>query len=228
MDDQQRASLQASYDHVASDYAREIYDELKDKPFDREWLDRFAARLSAGGTVCDLGCGPGQIARYLHEHGVTVLGVDLSPGMIEQARRLNPGLEFQTGNMLALNFEDEAWAGIAAFYSLIHIPRAEVLTALRELWRVLRDGGLLLAAFHLGDEVLHLNEWWGHNVSADFVFFRLDEMASYLKAAGFEIEEAVERAPYPDVEHQSRRGYILARKLARQPINSKVDKSGLS
>ena len=224
MDEQQRNDLQSSYDSVADEYARRIYDELKDKPFDRELLDRFADHLKGAGVVCDMGCGPGQIARYLHERGVSVLGVDLSPGMIEQARRLNPGLEFKTGNMLALDVEDEAWAGIAAFYSIIHIPRAEVIAALRELRRALRGGGLLLLAFHLGDDVLYLNEWWGHSVSADFVFFRRDEMESYLLAAGFEIEEAIEREPYPGVEHQSRRGYILA----HRPVNSIGDKNSLS
>ena len=224
MNDQQRIDLQSSYDRVAAEYARRIFDELADKPFDRELLDRFAARLKDAGIVCDMGCGPGQIARYLHERGVTALGVDLSPGMIEHARRLNPGLDFQTGDMLALNVADEAWAGIAAFYSIIHIPRDEVLTALRELRRVLCSGGLLLLAFHLGDETLHVDEWWGHPVSADFELVRLDEMEHYLRAAGFEIESTIERAPYPDVEHQSRRGYILA----RRPINSKVDNTGLS
>jgi SAM-dependent methyltransferase len=216
MNEQQRIDLQDSYDRVADEYAREIYDELKDKPFDREWLDRFAARLKDAGVVCDMGCGPGQIARYLSERGVQAIGVDLSPGMIEQARRLNPALKFQTGDMLALDVKDEAWAGIAAFYSIIHIPRAEVIDALREFRRVLRGGGLLLLAFHLGDHAQHLDEWWGHAVSADFTYFRLGEMQHYLEAAGFEIEAAIEREPYPDVEHQSRRGYILA----SRPIDS--------
>jgi SAM-dependent methyltransferase len=212
MDEQQSADLQTSYDRVADDYARRIYDELKDKPFDRELLDRLAARLKGAGVVCDMGCGPGQIARYLHDRGVRVIGVDLSPGMLEQARRLNPDLDFQQGDMRALDIEDAAWAGIAAFYSIIHIPREEVAAVLRELKRVLKPGGWLLLAFHLGDDPLHLDDWWGHSVSADFVFFRLDEMERYLRAAGFEIEEAIEREPYPDVEHQSRRGYILARR----------------
>jgi SAM-dependent methyltransferase len=132
--------------------------------------------------------------------------------MIDRARRLNPGLEFQTGNMLTLDVDDEAWVGIAAFYSIIHLPRDEVITALCEFKRVLRGGGLVLLAFHLGDHVQHLDEWWGHAVSADFTHFRLDEMNRYLEAAGFEIEAAIEREPYPGVEHQSRRGYILASK----------------
>jgi len=134
--------------------------------------------------------------------------------MIEQARRLNPGIEFRQGNMLALDVEDEAWAGIAAFYSIIHVPREEVVAALRELKRVLRPGGYLLLAFHIGAEVAHLEEWWGQVVSADFVFFRSHEMQGYLHTAGFEFQEVIERAPYPEVEHQSQRAYVFARKPA--------------
>ena len=78
--------------------------------------------------------------------------------------------------------------------------------------RVLCPGGLLLLAFHVGDETLHLAEWWGKAVSVDFHFFRPQEMAASLRATGFEVEEVVEREPYPDVEHQSRRAYIFARK----------------
>jgi hypothetical protein len=70
----------------------------------------------------------------------------------------------------------------------------------------------LLLAFHIGDETIYLDEWWDQPVSVDFFFFRPDEMAGYLRAAGFEVEEIVEREPYPDVEHQSRRAYIFARR----------------
>jgi len=206
------SDVQRSYDVVADEYVRRIYDELKGKPLDRELLDRFGARVRGTGVACDMGCGPGQIARYLHERGVQVLGVDLSPEMVSRARQLNPAIEFRTGNMLALDVADESWGGIAAFYSIIHIPRADVVRALRELSRVLRREGLLLLAFHVGDQVLHLDEWMGHEVSVDFVFFRSDEMAGYLTAAGFEIEEIIERDPYPDVEHQSRRAYIFVHK----------------
>jgi ubiquinone/menaquinone biosynthesis C-methylase UbiE len=214
MDQQQLENLQASYDRVAEEYAHRIFDELQYKPLDRQLLDRLAASVPAGGIICDLGCGPGQIARYLRDRGAQVIGIDLSAQMIEQARRLNPDIEFQPGNMLALDVEDEAWAGIAAFYSLIHVPRDEVVTVLYELKRVLQPGGQLLLAFHLGTEVLHVEEWWGQPVSADFVYFQAPEMHAYLQAAGFQIEELIERPPYPDVEHQSHRAYILARKPA--------------
>jgi SAM-dependent methyltransferase len=205
-------ACQTSYDRVADEYVRRIFDELARKPLDRQLLDRFAASVRDVGPACDMGCGPGHVARYLHQQGVVVSGVDLSPAMVELARQLTPGVEFQQGDMLALAAPDGAWAGIAAFYSIIHVPRENLAQALGELRRVLRPGGLLLLAFHIGEDTMHLDEWWGQRVSVDFHFFRSDEMAGYLRAAGFEIEEIVEREPYPDVEHQSRRSYIFARR----------------
>jgi SAM-dependent methyltransferase len=208
-------SYQSSYDRVADEYVRRIFDELRHKPLDRQLLDRFASGVRGAGPTprpaCDMGCGPGHVARYLSEQGV-----DLSPVLVERARQLTPQVEFRQGDMLALDVPDESWAGIAAFYSIIHIPRSDLPQALGELRRVLRPGGLLLLAFHLGSDTVHLDEWWGHPVSVDFFFFQSEEMATYLRAAGFEIEDIIERDPYPDVEHPSRRGYIFARKANRQ------------
>lgn len=212
MDADERKDCRHSYDLVADEYARRIFDELRHKPLDRQLLDRFADTVRDVGPACDVGCGPGHVARYLHERGVQVCGVDLSPAMVERARALVPGVEFRRGDVTALDAPDGAWAGVAAFYSIIHIPRQDMPRAMGELRRVLRPGGLLLLAFHVGDDDIHLDEWWGKKVSVDFYFFRSDEVAGYLRAAGFDVEEIIEREPYPDVEHQSRRGYIFARR----------------
>ena len=212
MSDREISDIQASYDLLADEYIARIFRELEHKPLDRQLLDRFAARVRALGPACDLGCGPGHVARYLHEGGLPVFGVDLSPVMVESARRLNPGIEFRQGDMRSLDIEDDALGGIAAFYSIIHIPRSEVIAALGEMNRVLRPGGLLLLAFHIGDDFLHLDELWGRRVSVDFVFFRPDEMTGFLTAAGLHVVEAIEREPYPGVEHPSRRAYLFAEK----------------
>jgi ubiquinone/menaquinone biosynthesis C-methylase UbiE len=209
----------ASYDAVADDYTSRVAGELQHKPFDRRLLDQFAEQVRGLGRVADIGCGPGHVARYLHDRGVEVVGIDLSPGMIECARKLHPAIEFQQADMEALPTPDEAWAGIAAFYSLIHVPRDRVVATLGGFRRVLQPRGLLLLAFHVGAEVVHLDEWWGHRVSVDFVFFGSDEVARYLAAAGFEVERSSERDPYPpEVEHQSRRGYIVARAAATDAV----------
>ncbi len=205
--------VSGSYDTVAGEYAARIVDELRHKPFDRDLLDRFAARVAGRGTVADVGCGPGHVARYLAERGVSVTGIDLSPGMVDVARRLNPGIEFQSGDLRSIDAPDGAWAGIVAFYSLIHIPRAGVVDALREFRRVLQPDGLVLIAFHGGDEVRHLDEWWEQPVDVDFVFFTADEMARYLAGAGFELLERYERPPYPEVEAETSRVYLLSAPL---------------
>ncbi len=205
-------NTQTSYDRVADEYVRRIFDELQHKPLDRQLLDRFAASVRDVGPACDMGCGPGHVAHYLHERSVPVCGVDLSAEMVERARHLTPGVEFRQGDMMALDIPDETWAGIVAFYSIIHIPRADIVKALLELRRVLRPDGLLLLTFHIGDDTIHLDHWWDQAVCVDFFFFRSAEMAAYLTSAGFEIEEIIEREPYPDVEHQSRRSYIFARR----------------
>ena len=207
--------LQSSYDRVAADYAVEFRDELDKKPFDRKMLDWLAEKAGALGVICDMGCGPGQVARYLHGRGVEACGVDFSPAMVQQARRLNPEVDFRQGDMLALSeVEADAYGGIAAFYSIVHIPRAKVVRALKELGRVLRPRGVLLLAFHVGQGVKHLEEWWGKEVSVDFLFFGTEEVKGYLAAAGFVLEEVIERDPYPEaVEYQSRRAYVFARKV---------------
>lgn len=209
-----RPDYQASYDAVAEEYVRRIAGELEHKPLDRELLDRFAASLRGAGPVCDMGCGPGHVTRYLHGRGLQICGYDLSLKMVEAARRLNPEMEFRQADMTALDVPDQTWAGIIAFYSVIHLSRDEIAQALGELRRTLRPGGLLLLAFHIGDDILHLDDWWDQKVNIDFFFFHSDEMTAYLRRAGFEIEEIIEREPYPDIEHQSRRAYIFARRPA--------------
>lgn len=213
MDPQKLLENQSSYNRIAQDYASRIYDELNHKPLDRMLLDDFVSRLNGNGPVCDLGCGPGHVARYLHDRGVDVFGLDLSPGMLEQARRLNPGMHFREGNMLSLDVPDSSWAAAVAFYSIVHIFKADVPQAFREIHRALKPASLFFLAFHLGDEVLHEEELWGHRVSLDLVLFLRKEIELDLTNAGFSIIDSLERDPYaPEVEYQSRRAYILSQK----------------
>ena len=204
--------IRRSYDALASEYARRIADELRHKPVDRELLDRFA-RLTAGrGPVCDLGCGPGHVARYLRDHNVEVFGLDLSAAMLEQARVLNPDIAFREGNMLDLRRYRGSLAGVAAFYAIVNLPTELLPRVFGEMAGALQPDGLLLLAFHIGSEVMVVDELWEQRVDLEFVFFDPLKVRADLEAVGFAIEELIERAPYPDVEYQSRRAYILARK----------------
>lgn len=208
-------NIRSSYDTIASEYSIRIYNELKDKPFDRELLDRFADRVRGKGEVWDFGCGPGQVGRYLFDRGVNVGGVDLSPAMIAEAQRLNPGMKFRTGNMLALDFPDNSLAAIVAFYAIVNLTLPQIAQAFVEMHRVLSNGGLLLLAFHVGNETQPEVELWGQKISMDFSLLDPGEISRMLEDAGFEIEEVIEREPYPEVEYPSRRAYLVAGKSHR-------------
>jgi SAM-dependent methyltransferase len=200
------------YDRVATEYAVKYFDELEHKPLDRALLDRLVVDVGDLGPICDLGCGPGQIAHYLNWRGANVVGIDLSPKMVAEASRRNRHVVFDVGNMLALDVPDASWGGIAAFYSLIHIPRPRVPDALSECRRVLKPGGSLLVACHLGEGALHRDDWWGRHVSLDFWLFERADLEDCVGQAGFDIVQTIERSPIPEVEYQSRRVYVLARK----------------
>jgi SAM-dependent methyltransferase len=203
--------ISASYDSAAKAYAEHLADELVHKPLDRHLLNRFAEETRGRGLVADLGCGPGHVARYLHEQGVTTLGLDLSPRMVEVAAGLNPGLEFRVDDMTRLSLADANLAGIVSFYSIVHFEAAELGTVFRQMRRVLVPGGLALVAFHIGDQVVHLDDLFGAPVSLDFRFHDPGQVIAELRAAHLPVIEHTEREPYEGVEYPSRRCYLLAR-----------------
>jgi SAM-dependent methyltransferase len=204
---------QNSYDKVAANYAERFVNELARKAFDRKMLDWLIERVGVG-LICDMGCGPGHVAAYMQSRGANVLGIDLSAQMVAEATRLFPTIQFYQGDMMNLaGVANEQFSGIAAFYSIIHIEPENVLTALRELGRTLKNDGLLLLTYHIGDEVRHFDEWLEKPVNLDFRFYQTAAMKNYLHDAGFVLEEVIEREAYPEIEAQTRRAYLFARKL---------------
>jgi SAM-dependent methyltransferase len=204
----------ATYDGVAGAYAEQFLSELEYKPFDRELLIRFSASVASGASgasatrpVCDIGCGPGHIGAFVAQQGLPVVGLDLSEGMVDEARRRFPSLSFSLGDMTALPQDDATLSGIVCFYALIHLPRVGVPVALREMHRVLVPGGPLLLSVHGGAGVLHATRMADQPADLHATLFSLTELTGLLTDAGFDIVEAWEREPYPD-EHPTPRLYV--------------------
>ena len=203
--------VRSSYDSAARAYAQHLASELDRKPLDRHLLNRFAEAVRGVGLVADLGCGPGHVARYLDAQGVRMVGIDLSPEMIRVASELQPGIAFRAGDMRALDLPDGCLAGVIAFYAIVHFQPDELGPVFREMRRVLSSGGLALLAFHVGEEVVHVDDLFGAPVSLDFRFHVPERVIEALESAGFTVMERTGRQPYEGAEHPSRRCYILAR-----------------
>jgi SAM-dependent methyltransferase len=201
-------AIRSSYDVVAETYASKFSDELSRKPFDREWLERFE-RECPRGRVLDIGCGPGHVGSFLASLGLDVTGIDLSPTMIDVARRLNPGMTFEVGDMKRLDHDDGSVAGIVAFYSLIHIPRAGVPDVLTEFRRALMPGGQLLIAVHGGTGEITSDDFLGHRARFAATLFEKGELARMIGDAGFTVDQSAERERY-DFEAHTPRIYIAA------------------
>jgi SAM-dependent methyltransferase len=176
-----------SYDAVAASYADETRDLLDRLLHVRAGVVLFAelVRAIGGGPVADIGCGPGHTTALLRELGADAFGIDLSPAMIDVARREHPDARFEVGSMTDLDLADDSLAGVLAWWSLIHIPDQAVPGVLEQFHRVLRADGVLAVGFHVGEAST------GHDNEAtrrDAYHRPPSQVADWLRGAGFTVE----------------------------------------
>ncbi len=211
------ASVRQTYGIVAEEYGIRFSDELAHKPFDTWLLDRIV-ELSAG-PVADVGTGPGQVAAYLAEVGAEVVGFDVSEGMVAEAQVRHPEVTFEVVDLRRLLRPRAAagWGAITAWYALVHFAESELPEVLRGLGATLTPGGWLAFAVHVGPDTRHVTDWFGHAVEVDFVLHEPGVVRAAVASAGLEIVEWYVRGPYSQVEVETERLYVLARRPAPTP-----------
>jgi SAM-dependent methyltransferase len=206
-------ATRVAYDTVAVSYAEALSTLMAEIPWDRAVLTTFAelVRTDGGGLVADVGCGPGRITTYLHELGLDVFGIDLSPAMVAVARKSYPDLRFDEGTMTGLDLADGVLAGLVAWYSTIHTPTELLPAVFAEFHRVLAPGGQLVLAFQVGDVRDRLEQAYGHEISLDAYRRSPDLITELLEAAGLSVHARLVR------ERQGRERHPQAYLLARKP-----------
>lgn len=189
-----------SYDTVAASYAEFVSDALDRQPYLKAALTLFAAQVD--GPVLDAGCGPGHFTAYLASLGVDAAGIDLSPGMIDLARRAHPELRFEVGSMTDLALPDASVAGVLASWSLIHVPDDAVPVALGHFHRVLRPGGLLAVGYHVGAGTrVKTQGYGGHPMKVNVHLRQPWWLARRVRDAGFGVEAEWLLDPEAEVAH---------------------------
>ncbi|KGN37858.1 methyltransferase [Knoellia subterranea KCTC 19937] len=204
--------MRRAYDVVASLYAEHLPDTRAESALDLAVLDAFIAAVLAGpagheGQVLDAGCGAGRVSRYVADRGCHVTGVDLSPGMIEMARRDHPDLSFEVASLDALPFDDATFAGVMVWYSAIHTPLSGQAAIFAELARVLRPGGHLVVAFQSGEGVRDAGPSYARfnlEVELERYLYTPDQVVGFVTDAGLtEVARMVRRAQGPDRDDQT-------------------------
>ncbi|KDN19049.1 class I SAM-dependent DNA methyltransferase [Amycolatopsis rifamycinica] len=176
-----------SYDTVAESYAEFVADALEKEPYLKAALTLFAAQVD--GPAVDVGCGPGHFTAFLASLGVDASGIDLSPGMVDLARRSHPELRFEVGSMTDLALPDASVAGVLASWSLIHVPDEAVPAALGHFHRVLRPGGLAVIGYHVGAGTrLKTQGYGGHPMRVNVHLRQPWWLARRVREAGFTVD----------------------------------------
>jgi uncharacterized protein YceH (UPF0502 family) len=206
----------AEYDRLAERYVEVLGDELDGKSFDRWLLARLAAEAD-GGQGLDVGCGPAYGAGFLADHGVVMTGLDLSPNMVAQARAREPDVQIVQGNFVVPPMprggdpRDPGWGLVTAWYAFVHLAQSELAPTIAALTRVLRRGGVLALATHIGNEVQHPGDLWGVATDLDFVLHDAAAVVAAAEVAGLVDIEWYRRSPLPQ-EPPTERLYLLGRR----------------
>ncbi|MDO8486725.1 MAG: class I SAM-dependent methyltransferase [Candidatus Curtissbacteria bacterium] len=177
---------------------RDVYDDLavywgKDTTL-WDWglddIEEFSKIVKDAGEskVLDLGCGSGVHAKHLFDEGLEVYGLDLSPKMINEAKRRVPKGKFVVGDMNSLPYKDEFFGGVYARASLLHIPKTRIAKVLKDVHRVLEPGGIFYLALKEGEGEEEKEDMrHGNKVKRFFAYFKEDEIKRYLENAKFEV-----------------------------------------
>jgi len=160
-------------------------------------LTRFQLALRPGAErVFDAGCGSGRDMYWLLEHGLQVVGGDLSAGLLDVASQHAQGGRFVRLDLRRLPFATTSFAGVWACASLLHLRRPEVTSALHELTRVLRPGGTLFLGMKEGAGERWTDTGGGRRF---FTYYGAGELQALLETCGFKILELWHDAQWVDV-----------------------------
>jgi ubiquinone/menaquinone biosynthesis C-methylase UbiE len=174
----------AAYDAQSVAYAEHSRDRA---PLNR-LHEHFESLVGGGARVLDLGCGPGHDAAELVSRGLKVTGLDLSRGLLLEARSHSAlaGSLIQA-DARQLPIVSYTFDGVWSCASLLHVPKRDVAHAIAELYRVLKPGGILFTSMSEGGEpgaIPVISDGLSQRL---YYYHREGDWASLVSGAGFEI-----------------------------------------
>ena len=172
--------VRKGYDEIAEEYSadRTRFDHSKE-------LKEFTELLPKNAIVLDVGCGAGvPVARFLIDSGFKVVGIDFSENMLRLARKSVPEAVFIKKDMNKLDFKENSFDGMTAFYSIIHVPREGHSSLFTNFQRILKPGGIMLVCmgpdqWEATEEYMGTKMFWSQHSP--------EKSLQLVKNAGFQI-----------------------------------------
>ncbi len=164
------------YDARAEDYATHFGKETASPA-----LKNFMTTVLSGGHVLDLGCGPGDSAALLVQHGFDVDAIDASEGMVQQANtRFDVGARVATfDDVTAEGIYDGVWAN----FSLLHAEKSDFPRYLRAIHTALKPNGV----FHIGTKLKTDTDAGRDKIGRFYSYYDEGELLTHLSEAGFSV-----------------------------------------
>ena len=179
-----------TYEEVADEYQSRHGDRSDVEPIVEAFRDRVADATSTADhapRVLDVGCGPGWETASFTSAGFEVIGLDITPSFLGDARDRAPDAAFVRGDMRELPVADASVDGLFALASLLHVPKGDVENALRAFRRVLVDEGVLTVVTKR-TSADDRESPYGEADRRYFAYYEPSALRERLATAGFAIE----------------------------------------
>ncbi|MER5360668.1 class I SAM-dependent methyltransferase [Streptomyces sp. NPDC002785] len=182
MDEEHSLPAAKVFDALGAEYERAFAESANHHAS----LHRLLEHIAPHSRVLDVGCGTGRpTAQTLADAGHDVLGVDVSPVMVDLAARQVPGASFECADIRELPLEEGSFDAVCVYFSLLQMSREDQSRLLRKLGRLLVAGGhLVVATVPLDVEDVSV-VFMGQKVQA--TSFGADEFTELVAGAGFTI-----------------------------------------
>ena len=158
-----------------------------EKKLDVTEADKFLSMVTAGGKVLDAGCGSARDAAYFVRKGYQALGIDLSAGLLAEAKKIHPEVPTKLMSLINITLEDSSYDGVWSKAAILHIPRSDVPTVLKHFHRILKPGGALFIQTKAGEGESTQPVPFDNSLERLFTFFTARELEALVSAAGFTV-----------------------------------------
>ncbi len=167
-------------------YAKIYADYTNQKSFQYQ-INKFITSLPKKAKILDIGCGAGRDVVYFTEENCEAIGIDISEGLLQEARERYPNAKFEKMDFTKTTFPNELFDGLWCMASLSDVPKLKTTEVLNEFNRILKNNGIIFIATKEGEGEKIISKKKYNNSPRFYSFFKEEELHNLLTKTNFEV-----------------------------------------